>query len=132
MTSFRRHRLITVLFALISLLFMQLAVAQYVCPAAASNTTEGGMVMADGTPCAGAMSMAMDAEQPTLCHAHCQADKQSFDKFELPPLVAISALPANFTLSVVIPAFSGAALQAPHLMHATAPPVAIQNCCFRI
>lgn len=131
MTSFRRHRLTTVLLALISLLFMQLAVAQYVCPATA-NTTEGGMVMADGVPCTGAMSMAMDEEQPALCHAHCQADKQSFDKFELPSLVAISALPANFTLAAVIPAFSGAALQAPHLMHATAPPVAIRNCCFRI
>lgn len=132
MTSFRRHRLITVIVALLSLLFMQLAVAQYVCPATASSKTESSMVMADGMPCAGSMVMTMDEEQPALCHAHCQADTQSFDKYELPPLVAISALPANFTLAVVVPEFSGAALQASHLVHATAPPLAIQNCCFRI
>lgn len=132
MTFSRRHRLITVLFALFSLLSMQLAVAGYVCPATAPGGTQSNMVMADGMPCAESMSMAMDEGQPALCHAHCKADKQSLDKYELPAPVALSEMSANFTLAVVIPEFSGAALQAPHLMHATAPPVAIQNCCFRI
>ncbi len=132
MTLFRRHRLITVLIALFSLLFMQLAVARYVCPATVASGAQSSMVMGDGVPCAESMSKAMDKEQPALCHAHCHADDQSLDKYELPATVALSAMPANFTLAVVVLDFSGSALQAPHLMHASAPPVAIRNCCFRI
>ena len=132
MSMRRRTRLITVFVALCSLLFMQLAVARYVCPSTVTSGDQSGMVMANGMPCAESMAMAMDAAQPALCHAHCLADQQSFDKYELPAPIAISAMPANFRLSVVVPEFSGVALQAPHLMHATAPPVAIRNCCFRI
>jgi len=132
MTFIHRHRLITVSFALFSLLFMQVAVARYVCPGNATSDAQGGMVMAGGMPCAESMSMVMDSAQPALCHAHCHTDKLSLDKYELPAPIAISAMPANFRLMVVVPEFSGAALQASHLMHATDPPVAIQNCCFRI
>ena len=128
----RRTRLFTVLFALCSLLFMQLAVARYVCPSTVTSGTEGGMVMANGMPCAESMPMAMDEAQPALCHAHCLADQQSLDKYELPAPIAISAMPASFRLAVFVPPFSGVALQSPHLMQATAPPVAIRNCCFRI
>ncbi len=125
----RRHRLITVTIALFSLLFMQLAVARYVCPSGAATTAT-----ASPMPCAASMAMAMplDTEQPALCHAHCQPDAQSQDKYEVPPPVAIGAMPANFTLALTLPVLSGVALQAPHLMHATAPPVAIRNCCLRI
>lgn len=132
MTFSRRNRLTVVLIALVSLLFMQLAVAGYVCPASGTDSARGGMVMADGMPCAESMSMAMDESQPALCQAHCQAGKQSLDKYELPSPIAIDAMPANFTLVVVSTPYTGAALQTPHLMHATAPPLAIQNCCFRI
>lgn len=129
----RRHRLITMLFALVSLLFMQLAVASYACPATSTGNVDGAMAMASaGMPCAESMSKAMDKAQPGLCHAHCQADKQTLDKHELPAPVAFDALPASFTLQVPVPEFPGVELQAPHLRHATAPPVAILNCCFRI
>ena len=130
MTFCRRHRLITVFVALFSLLFMQAAMARYVCPASMTSDAKGGMVMTQDMPCA--ESMAVDEAQPALCHAHCEAEKLSLDKHELPAPIAISAMPASFRLAVVIPQFSGVALQAPHLMHATAPPVAIRNCCFRI
>lgn len=132
MTFARRYHFITVITALFSLLFMQLAVARYVCPSTVTSGARDGMVMANGMPCAESMAMAMDEAQPALCHAHCLADQQSFDKYELPTPIAISAMPVNFRLSVVVTEFSGVALQAPHLMHATAPPVAIRNCCFRI
>lgn len=132
MSLSRRNRLFTVFFALSSLLFMQLAVARYVCPSTVTSGAQVGMVMADGMPCPEAKSASMDESQPALCHAHCKGDKLSLDKYELPAPVAISAMPANFRLSVVEFELSGVALQAPHLMHATAPPVAIRNCCFRI
>lgn len=130
MTFCRPHRLITVLVALFSLLFMQAAMARYVCPASITSDAKGGMSMALDMPCA--ESMAVDEAQPALCHAHCEAEKLSLDKHELPAPIAISAMPASFRLAAVVPQFSSVALQAPHLMHATAPPVAIRNCCFRI
>lgn len=108
MTRNRRHRLITVLVALVSLLFMQLAVAGYVCPGSESKIAEAAAMAEVGMPCAESMPLTMDDEQPNLCHAHCQAGQQSADKYELPSPVAIGTLPANFSLQVAIPVFSEA------------------------
>lgn len=132
MTRNRRHRLITVLFALVSLLFMQLAVAGYVCPGSGSKIAEAAAMAEAGMPCAESMPLSMDDEQPNLCQAHCQAGHQSADKYDLPSPVALGALPADFSLQVVVPVFSEAPLQAPHLQRTTAPPVSIRNCCFRL
>jgi hypothetical protein len=132
MTRNRRHRLITVLFALVSLLFMQLAVAGYVCPGSGSKVAEAAAMAEAGMPCAESMPLSMDDQQPNLCHAHCQAGQQSADKHELPSPIALGALPADFSLQAAIPVFSEAPLQAPHLQRTTAPPVSIRNCCFRL
>ncbi|WP_309683282.1 hypothetical protein [Polaromonas sp.] len=132
MTWHRRTRLITALFALISLLFMQWAVASYACPGTGSKVAEIAAMAEAGMPCAESMSVSMDDVQPNLCQAHCQAGQQTADKYELPAQVAIGALHADFTLPVTVPAFLGAPLQTPHLMRTTAPPVAIRNCCFRL
>jgi len=132
MTRNRRHRLITVLFALANLLFMQLAVAGYICPGSQSKIAEAAAMAEAGKPCAEAMPLNMDDQQPNLCQAHCQAGHQSADKHELSFPVAISALPADFSLKIALPVFSEAPLQAPHLQRTTAPPVAIRNCCFRL
>ena len=132
MIFFRRHRLITVLFALINLLFMQLAVASYACPGQLQKVSEAAATAEAGTPCAQSMQLTMDDGQPSLCHAHCQTGQQSAGTHELPSPVALSALPAAFALPVIVPVFSKAPLQASHLKRTTAPPVAIRNCCFRI
>jgi hypothetical protein len=132
MTRNRRTRLITVLFALVSLLFMQLAVAGYACPGTRAKVAEVAAMAEAGMPCAESMAINMDDEQPGLCHAHCQAGQQSADKYQLPSPIAIDALPADFSLQIVIPPFLEAPLQAPHLQRTTAPPVAIRNCCFRL
>ena len=128
----RHQRLITVLFALVSLLFMQRAVAGYICPGSEPKIAEAAAMAEAGMPCAEAMPLTMDDQQPNLCQAHCQAGHQSADKHELSSPVAISALPANFSLQIALPVFSDAPLQAPHLQRTTAPPVAIRNCCFRL
>lgn len=132
MTRNRRPRLITALFALICLLFMQLAVASYACPAVASKAAEVAAMAEAGMPCAGSMKLNRDDAQPNLCQAHCQTGHQTADKYELPAPVAIATVPADFTLPVTVPVFLGAPLQAPHLMRTTAPPVTISNCCFRL
>lgn len=135
MFSGRRHRLFTVLFALCSFLFMQLALASYACPGAAAKVaevTEVAAMVEAGMPCAESMSLEMDDAQPHLCQAHCQSAQQSADKHELPTLPTVAAIGPTFRLAGTTPVFSGMPLQAPHLMRTTAPPLAIRNCCFRI
>ncbi len=132
MIFLRRHRLITVLFALVNLLFMQLAVASYACAGQLQKVSEAAAMAETSMPCAQSMQLGMDDGPPSLCHAHCKADQQSADTHELPSPVAITALPVVFTLPVPVPVFSKVPLQAPHLKRTTAPPVAIRNCCFRI
>ncbi|MES2509989.1 MAG: hypothetical protein V4625_08670 [Pseudomonadota bacterium] len=76
--------------------------------------------------------MNMDDEQPNLCHAHCQADSQSADKYQFPSLVAVDALPAAPALQIALLPFVEAPSQAPYLQRTTAPPLSIRNCCFRL
>jgi hypothetical protein len=129
----RRSRLFTALLALVSLLFMQLAVASYACPTALSSKVAEVAAMADsGMPCAESMSLSMDDEQPNLCQAHCQAGQQTADKYEMPPL-AIAALANSIYAPFVAESMPvGAPFQTPLLRRATAPPLAVQHCCFRI
>ena len=135
MTWNRRNRLATALFALVSLLFMQFAVAAYSCPGGLATVVKSAqmtlMAQAD-MPCAESMTLAMDDEQPNLCRAHCQTDQQGIDKCQVPGF-PISAHPAtHFPLPRVVSAPLGAPLQAPLLRRTTAPPLAVRNCCFRI
>jgi hypothetical protein len=130
----RRSRLFTTLFALLSLLFMQLAVASYACPGAASSKVAEVAAMAEaGMPCAESMSLRMDDERPNLCQAHCQAGQQTADKYEVPALLAAAAVASvAYAPFIAAPMPLGAPLQAPLLRRATAPPLAVQHCCFRI
>ncbi len=122
----------TVLFALFSLLFMQLAVAGYACPGTASKAAEISAMTEAGMPCAESTAINMDDAKPNLCHAHCQAGQQSADKYQTPSPPAIHTLPADLTLQIGVPLFALAPLQPPHLQRTTAPPLAIRNCCFRL
>jgi hypothetical protein len=74
----RFHRLTTTFFVVLSLLFSQLALAQYVCPQQADAAAMAGM-MASGMPCEG-----MDVDQPALCAEHSAATPQSFEAVKLP------------------------------------------------
>jgi hypothetical protein len=77
---FRRpvHRLTAAIFVALSLLFPQLALANYVCP---EPTGAMAMVerMAAGMPCEG-----MDTEQPALCAQHSSSAPQSFETVKVP------------------------------------------------
>jgi hypothetical protein len=135
--KFRRPSCLAAIVALISLLFMQFAVAAYACPnldgghvvsamEATSATASHGMPDCDG----------MDMEQPSLCQAHALTGNQSLDK---PPVPQVSPFMATVwfaiplrteaetsgnTFRIVTSAFG--------LKRSTAPPLAIQHCCFRI
>src|SRR5438445_9556193 len=81
----RPSRFAAALIALLSMLFMQLAVAGYACPelqmgqAGASAAMSTDAADQNMVGCQG-----MDKAQPSLCHAHDQAGNQSLDKAELP------------------------------------------------
>ena len=72
------HRLAAALFVAMSLLFSQLAMANYNCPAAAKPAAMAGM-MATGASCDG-----MDTAQPALCHQQATGAPQSFDAVKVP------------------------------------------------
>jgi hypothetical protein len=126
----RRHRLITVLFALFGLLFMQLAVAGYSCPVGARVSEVAAMAEA-GLPCAGDMAI-VDAEQPGLCHAHCQSTQQTVDKAQSPAPIAAVATGFTYAIEPVRPSPPAQSTLAPSLLRTTAPPITVRNCCFRI
>lgn len=133
MTFLRRHRLVTVFFALVSLLFMQLAVAGYVCPnEGMSGAAESNTAMAHaGMPCAESMVAGIDASQPGLCQAHCQSDQQSASTYVLPVLPEMPAMTPDFSKLGTSLVSQGVPLQAPLLLRTTAPPLSVRNCCFR-
>lgn len=128
--TLRRHRLITVLFALLSLLFMQLAVAGYACPVD-SKVSEVAAMAEAGMPCAGDMAT-VDLDQPSLCHAHCQSAQQTADKVQVPTPVGVIATGFTYTIEPIRASAPARAAQAPLLLRSTAPPIAVRNCCFRI
>lgn len=74
----RAHRLTTAFFVVLSLLFSQLAMASYSCPAEAQAAATAEMP-ASGMPCDG-----MDKAQPALCHEHSTSAPQSFEAVKLP------------------------------------------------
>ena len=74
----RFHRLTTAFFVVLSLLFSQLALAQYVCPQQADMQAMAAMMEA-GQPCEG-----MDADQPALCHQHSADAAKTFEAVKLP------------------------------------------------
>lgn len=129
----RSTRFIAALIALISLLFTQLAVASYVCPA---TTTPERMTMAavDNEMTGMEHCTDIDKAQPTLCHAHNHSDPQSLNKPDLPSV--LSFLVMGPVLSVVLldtgVASPGPITAMPSLSRATEPIIAIRHCCFRI
>ena len=129
----RPSRRFTVLLALVSLLFMQLAVAAYACPSLnLQQLHDTAGVSADHAAMTGCEGM--DMEQPSLCHAHNQLAKPSLDKPEAPhvaPFMPAALLLAVDALDVTVPA-TVLQPEVTLLQHATSPPLAIRHCCFRL
>jgi hypothetical protein len=130
MKNSSRNRLVGAVVALLSLLFMQLAVAAYACPKlmagpGAAMLDSAGQPMAD---CAEA-----DQQSPTLCEAHAQQQPPSLEKPDLPSVMPFVA--AGLALVLVSSEQAAALPGPPHVfLHAsgTSPPIAIRHCCFRL
>jgi hypothetical protein len=134
MKTSRSTRLVTAIVALLSMLYMQLAVASYVCPGVPAGSNDSAVpaqaAMIDMPNCQG-----MDAVQPQLCdlHAHGEPAKQSLDNpaSDVPPFVP-GALMLQLQLFDAVAIPDAASHRPIALARTTAPPVAIRNCCFRI
>jgi hypothetical protein len=74
----RLHHLTTAFSVVLSLLFSQLALGNYVCPEQ-TEVVAMAEVMASGMPCAG-----MDMDQPALCAEHSSSAPQSFESAKAP------------------------------------------------
>ena len=144
-----RRSLRSICFVLVGvLLFAQMAIASYACPALASSM---GMQMSAGTSTAVELtkpalsaegSQAMNCEEmagaannsnATLCAAHCQFGQHSSDVQTITVPIAMMAL-LYFTLPVIDQlAVARTAAERPAVMAgAAAPPLAILHCCLRI
>jgi len=111
----RTHRLTTLLLMVMSLLFSQLALANYVCPAQADAAVMAQM-MASGTPCTG-----MDDVQPALCHQHGTGAAQSFEAVKL-PTVSLPAILQVIEVPLVIEGVEAVALPVSASLEARPPP----------
>ncbi len=112
MLRLRSHRLITAFFVVMSLLFSQLALAQYVCPRAADAESMAAMMTA-GTPCEG-----MDPQQPVLCHQHSADLTKTFEAMKLPTaalpvIVQVLELPLVLEVQVARACTATATSEAP-------------------
>ncbi len=125
----RRFRFITVLIALASLLFAQLATAVYACPTQATAPAEMSMQMPDMQDMPGCPEA--NKHSSALCHAHCQDAAKSFEKAQMPSLAMVQAASLIFFALASPPLVQPSQVFPPQFERATDPPLAIRNCCFR-
>jgi len=135
----RPSRLIAAAITLFSILFMQLAVAAYACPALSVEhesavTSTFAHMSAYAAPDEMPPCHEMDPVQPSLCDAYHQADSQSLDKPGVPPLQPFLAVGFGLPLLPLDVAYRPDSTSAnpPFLTRTTSPPLAIRHCCFRI
>lgn len=124
------------------MVFAQLAVAAYACPAMPAGASGGGAgpaaVMGEGMAMDSRLDgmpggRQMDPAQPNLCAAHCQAGQQNADAKPAPtvaPALLADSYPVEPSTPRSQPALALAAVG--HPPPATSPPHAILHCCFRI
>lgn len=116
------------LLAIGALLFAQLATAAYACPKQFAGADEATSMDA---ACEKNASQ-RDADSPALCQQHCEDGQQNVnDTPQTPTFVAVElGLIVTRSTQSFLPIES--AVLSPALLHATSPPLAIRNCCFRI
>lgn len=134
MTWNRRKHFAIVMFALVNLLFMQLAMAGYACPGSVSKSEadQTTALVEAGMPCAETAANTMDGDQPNLCATHCKADRQTADKYELPVLTALPGPSSDYSQPGLMLLSLDPRVQAPLLARTTVRSVAVRHCCFRL
>lgn len=134
----RTNRFGAICIALFSMLFMQFAVASYVCPGTGMRGVQPQNSQAisaiDRLVMTGCDDM--DADQPVLCHVQGKGDvaKQPLGKMQLADIPPVAWLGTAIILTTAeTDQHRHIRLSSPDLLsRASAPPLSILNCCFRI
>jgi hypothetical protein len=124
------NRLVSAVVALLSLLFMQTAVAAYACPNL-MQAPSVPMLDSAGQPMADCAET--DQQSPTLCDAHAHKQTPSIEKPDAPAVMPFVA--TGFALVLIWPEQTTAPPRPSWgFLHAsgTSPPIAIRHCCFRL
>jgi hypothetical protein len=122
----------------IALLFSQIAVAAYACPAIGERAGAADATAMAGMPCAEMMAagVPLDPQQPTLCMQHCQFGSTTQVVDHVPAVFApVTAFPALFTVSGDERLELGLSSWVDHeRLRNRPPPLAhsIAHCCYRI
>lgn len=126
----RRIRLKSAIVALLSLLFMQVALAAYACP---------NLIPAQNIPMLDSSGQLMtdcpeaDKQSPALCHADAHKQVPSLEKPNTPSVMPF--VPTGFALPLLWPEETDSIPSPPSVfLHAsgTSPPITIRHCCFRL
>lgn len=130
MTRAFRRLLAKVLIA--AVLFLQLAVAAYACPGLSTHTDASpSAAMADEMQMDAGCAM-VDEAQPNLCSQHCQQNSRVLDQSP-PAAVPVAVLPLLAVVdSQLEPLCAKSEAPREFLARATAPPLSIRFCVFRI
>jgi hypothetical protein len=127
-----RIRFAAALAAIACLLFSQLAVAAYACPAllhaAAASMPQSADRSDNGNgPCTG-----HDAARPGLCQFHCNPPELSLNhaQIDAPPVLLVASHPLSESCEPK--ALASTARPADRPLRSHAPPLSILHCCFRI
>jgi hypothetical protein len=126
----RKNRLITALYTLLSLLFMQLAVSAYACSGVPSNDMGGSVQSMSGMDQTGCQKLNQD--QGNLCKSHCEKSSQSVDSVShaTPDAPALPLLTVTPRLDAHLPSASG--LQGAQFAAIPAQPPSLRFCVLRI
>ena len=124
----RLTRKLVSLLSIVALVLTQLAVVAYACPMQFQGLDDVVESVGAATPDAGGS----DADSPALCKKHCENGQQNVN--DSSQTLAMCAFEAAPTIALVIqPAtMHDAPAATPSLRNATAPPLSIRHCCFRI
>lgn len=134
----RQSRFVAALLTLFILLFTQLAVAGYACPRIQIAQAMESIAPFVAAEAAYHRDMSgceeIDAEDTVLCQNHGKVVNQSLDKAELPNVFPFMATMLLQTVIHADSAYQPTIFHTPSslLTRNTAPPLSIQNCCFRI
>ncbi len=132
----RPSRLIAAFIALLSMLFMQLAIAGYSCPDLNVALASDVAVTSDAAASMpGCLNAGLDKEQPSLCSAHAQLGNQSLNNAALPDVQPFVATTLKRIFEAILQSDSDpidVRSDTVLLTRITAPPLAIRHCCFRI
>lgn len=131
----RPSRFVAALITLLSMLFMQLAIAGYACPERKIERVSESVAMSTDAADQNMVDcQVMEKAQPSLCDALDQAGSQSLDRPELPRVQSFIAVAPAPAFLAIPPAYRPIAARPDSFLLAriTAPTLSIRNCCFRI